>query len=68
MFELAGQLYISLECHNCLSRQFQRRSHILKIIFKLLDVDEPRVLLRMARLILAVSKHFVNWENKYLYL
>ncbi|XP_005102121.1 armadillo repeat-containing protein 2 isoform X2 [Aplysia californica] len=53
MYELASQLYTTLECRNCLTRQFQHRSNILKIIFKLLDVDEPRVLLRMARLILA---------------
>ncbi|CAL1534975.1 unnamed protein product [Lymnaea stagnalis] len=61
--ELAGHLYSTLECHNCLSKQFPHRSSLLKAIFKLLDVDEPRVLLRLARLILAFKVSGNNLLN-----
>ena len=51
-----GYQYLSIQCF-LLS---MHRSHILKVVFKLLDVDEPRVLLRMARLILAVSPFLLS--------
>ncbi|KAH9525058.1 Armadillo repeat-containing protein 2 [Bulinus truncatus] len=51
--EFADLLNVALEKNNCFSKQFQHRASLLTIIFKLLDVDEPRVLLKLARLILA---------------
>ncbi|PVD28492.1 hypothetical protein C0Q70_11080 [Pomacea canaliculata] len=50
---LAGNLYNLLEENNCLGKHFHHRSTVLKVIFKLLDVEEPRLLLKLARLILA---------------
>ncbi|RUS90870.1 hypothetical protein EGW08_001377 [Elysia chlorotica] len=61
--ELAGQIYSALESKGCFTKQFQHRSHILKVIFKLLDVDEPRVLLRLARLILGFKVSGNNLLN-----
>ncbi|BFZ09273.1 hypothetical protein BsWGS_12312 [Bradybaena similaris] len=61
--KLAETLYISLERHGCFTKQFQHRSQILKVIFKLLDVDEPRVLLKLSRLILAFKVSGNNLLN-----
>ncbi|GFS09328.1 armadillo repeat-containing protein 2, partial [Elysia marginata] len=61
--ELAGEIYSALESKGCFTKQFQHRSHILKVIFKLLDVDEPRVLLRLARLILGFKVSGNNLLN-----
>lgn len=57
---LAGNLYNLLEENNCLGKHFHHRSTVLKVIFKLLDVEEPRLLLKLARLILAVSISFCH--------
>jgi len=54
--ESTDNLYQILKKENLLGKNCKQRSAILKSIFKLLDVEEPRVLLRLARLILAVSK------------
>ncbi|KAK0053512.1 armadillo repeat-containing protein 2 [Biomphalaria pfeifferi] len=53
IYELAGLLYDALDKHNCLTKQFEHRANLLKTIFKLLDVEEPRVVLKLVRLILA---------------
>ncbi|XP_067674681.1 armadillo repeat-containing protein 2-like isoform X1 [Haliotis asinina] len=51
--ELAEDLYIVLDTNKKLTKSYKQRSSILKAIFKLLDVEEPRVMLKLARLILA---------------
>ncbi|XP_072036074.1 armadillo repeat-containing protein 2-like [Amphiura filiformis] len=48
------ELYDALEEGNMLGRAAKRRNVALKTIFKLSDLSEPRVLLRAARLILAL--------------
>lgn len=53
--ELADSLYIILQRENLLGRNCKKRSHILKTVFKLLDAEEPKVLLQLAKIILAVS-------------
>ena len=51
-----SQIYTVLEEGNLLGRRSgKRRGTILKAVFKLLDNDDPQLLLRLARLILAVS-------------
>jgi len=55
--ELAGQLYTALDEGQHLGRSCPWRPVILKTVFKLLDQESPRLLLKLARLILAVS-HF----------
>ena len=54
--KLTDELYALLLKENLLGKNCKRRSAILKSIFKILDLDDPRVLLRLARLILSVSK------------
>ncbi|KAK7108771.1 armadillo repeat-containing protein 2-like isoform X1 [Littorina saxatilis] len=52
---LAGDLYSLLEDNNCLGKHFRQRSSVLKVIFRLLDVEDTRLLLKLARLILAMK-------------
>lgn len=52
---LASDLYNILEDNNCLGKHFRQRSTVLKVIFRLLDVEDTKLLLKLARLILAVS-------------
>ncbi|XP_033741539.1 armadillo repeat-containing protein 2-like isoform X2 [Pecten maximus] len=51
--ECADSLYKLLQRENLLGKNCKQRSTILKSVFKLLDLEEPKVLLRVARLILA---------------
>lgn len=56
-----SQIYTVLEERNLLGRQSgKRRGTILKAIFKLLDNDDPRLLLRLAKLILALQVSGTN--------
>jgi len=52
--DLTDQLYATLERGHYLGRSCPWRPMILKTVFKLLDQDSPRLLLKLARLILAV--------------
>ena len=52
---LASDLYNILEDNNCLGKHFRQRSIVLKVIFRLLDAEDTKLLLKVARLILAVS-------------
>ena len=53
--EFSDELHMLLEKQGLLGKNYKQRSRILKAIFKMLDLDEPKLLLRLARLILAVS-------------
>ena len=53
--EFSDELHVLLEKQGLLGKNYKQRSRILKAIFKMLDLDEPKLLLRLARLILAVS-------------
>jgi len=53
--DLASQLYSALDEGHYLGKSCPWRPVILKAVFKLLDQESPRLLLRLARLILAVS-------------
>ena len=44
-----------LEESNCLGKQFRYRSTILKVLFRLLDVDDAELRLKLASMILDVS-------------
>ena len=59
---LADGLYEVLEEGKMLGKACKRRSVMLKTIFRLLDLESPKLLLKFARLILAVSesKSFSN--------
>lgn len=50
---LSDELYSLLQKNNLLSKNYKQRSRILKAIFKMLDLEEPKLLLQLARLILA---------------
>jgi len=52
--DLSDQLYSTLEEGHYLGRSCPWRPTILKTVFKLLDQQSPRLLLKLARLILAV--------------
>ncbi|ESP01061.1 hypothetical protein LOTGIDRAFT_140035, partial [Lottia gigantea] len=57
------ELYQTLENEGLLNKHYKYRSIILKAIFKLLDVEEPKVLLMFSRLILGfrvTSKNLIN--------
>lgn len=54
---LTQQLYDVLAKGQLLGRVCQQRSTILKTLFKLLDLSSPSTLLKLARLILAVSHY-----------
>lgn len=51
--KLTDELYALLLKENLLGKNCKRRSAILKSIFKILDLDDPKVLLKLARLILS---------------
>ena len=55
LLTLSEQLYSTLDDAQLLGKNCKRRSLILKTVFKLLDLYSPRLLLKLARLILAVS-------------
>ncbi|KAL4233349.1 Armadillo repeat-containing protein 2 [Mactra antiquata] len=50
---LSDDLYELLLKNNLLTKNYKQRSRILKAIFKMLDLEEPKLLLQLARLILA---------------
>ncbi len=52
--QLTEALYTALEEGHMLGKKCKRRSLILKTIFKLLDLDSPKLLLKLARLIFSV--------------
>lgn len=52
---LSVKLYTVLSEGHLLGKSSKYRPTILKAIFKLLDLDAPRLLLKLARLILAVG-------------
>ncbi|XP_074649420.1 armadillo repeat-containing protein 2-like [Tubulanus polymorphus] len=60
---LANQLYQILESKNLLGRNCIRRSSILKHIFKLLDVPEPKLLILLAKIIFAFHVSGNNLTN-----
>ena len=58
--EVCGSLWSSLEQHNLLGRTggvggTKRRSAVLRTVFKLLDHKDPHLLLKVAKIITAVS-------------
>ncbi len=60
--EVCGSLWSSLEHHNLLGRTggvggTKRRSAVLRTVFKLLDHKDPILLLKVAKIITAVSIH-----------
>lgn len=55
--QVTEDLYSLLQKENLLGRNCKQRTTILKSIFKLLDADDTRIQLKLARLILAVSNH-----------
>ena len=52
---VSEELYTLLQKEKLLGKNCKQRSTILKTVFKFLDVEDPKVLLGLARLILAVS-------------
>ena len=62
--DLTDQLYSALDQGHYLGRSCPWRPVILKAVFKLLDQESPRLLLKLARLILAVSQNSVlsHWK------
>ncbi|XP_064628515.1 armadillo repeat-containing protein 2-like isoform X2 [Lineus longissimus] len=63
LIHLGNMLYKALSEGNLLGRNCKRRSAILKSIFKLLDMEEPRLLLVLARNILALKVSGNNLMN-----
>ncbi|KAK2154942.1 hypothetical protein LSH36_253g04000 [Paralvinella palmiformis] len=61
--ELSLQFYQALEEANLLGKNCKRRPLILKTVFKLLDLESPKLLLRLARLILALKVSGNNLVN-----
>ena len=55
IISLSDDLFQVLQDHSLLSKNYKQRSKILKAIFKMLDLEEPKLCLRLARLILAVG-------------
>lgn len=53
IIEQSDELYQLLQQNNLLTKNYRQRSRILKAIFKMLDLEEPKLLLKLARLILA---------------
>lgn len=58
--QVTEDLYSLLQKENLLGRNCKQRTTILKSIFKLLDADDTRIQLKLARLILAVSNHEIK--------
>ena len=61
--ELSDTLYTTLELAGVLGKNCKRRSAILKMVFRLLDLESPRLLLKLARLILALRVSGNNLTN-----
>ena len=61
--DLTSQLYSALDSGGYLGRSCPWRPVILKTVFKLLDQESPRLLLKLARLILAVSQTNYGWVH-----
>ena len=59
LLTLSEQLYSTLDDAQLLGKNCKRRSLILKTVFKLLDLYSPRLLLKLARLILAVRNRIL---------
>ena len=55
LYTLASALYEALDKGSLLGKACGQRAAILKTLFKLLDLDSPKLLLKLATLILAVS-------------
>ncbi|XP_052807595.1 armadillo repeat-containing protein 2-like isoform X2 [Mya arenaria] len=53
LISLSEELYQLLLKNGLLVKTYKQRSRILKAIFKMLDLEEPKLLLQLARLILA---------------
>lgn len=53
------QLHLALEEGNLLGNKFQRRSVLLKTLYKLVDVGSDLLSLKLAKIILAVSVSFL---------
>ncbi|XP_077976890.1 armadillo repeat-containing protein 2-like [Glandiceps talaboti] len=56
-------LYKTLEAGNMLGRGVKRRSSVLKPVYRLLDIDNPKLMLKLARLILAFKVSGNNLMN-----
>ncbi|XP_070568677.1 armadillo repeat-containing protein 2-like isoform X2 [Ptychodera flava] len=56
-------LYKMLEEGNLLGRGVKRRSSVLKPVYRLLDIDNPKLMLKLARLILAFKVSGNNLTN-----
>ncbi|KAL3882503.1 hypothetical protein ACJMK2_028840 [Sinanodonta woodiana] len=60
---LSDALYDTLEKKGMLGKNYKQRSTVLKAIFKMLDLEEPRLLLKLARLILSFKVSGNNLLN-----
>ncbi|KAK3593875.1 hypothetical protein CHS0354_011480 [Potamilus streckersoni] len=61
--DLSDTLYNTLEKKGMLGKNYKQRSTVLKAIFKMLDLEEPRLLLKLARLILSFKVSGNNLLN-----
>ncbi|KAL5009503.1 hypothetical protein ScPMuIL_011808 [Solemya velum] len=61
--ELLENLYRLLEKENLLGKNCKQRAQILKVVFKVLDIDDARLMLKLARLILAFKVSGNNLLN-----
>ncbi|KAI8498698.1 Armadillo repeat-containing protein 2 [Branchiostoma belcheri] len=61
--DLCDRLYTTLDTAGLLGRAAKRRSALLKTLYKLIDIDDPRVMLKLARLILALKVSGKNLTN-----
>ncbi|CAH1229269.1 ARMC2 [Branchiostoma lanceolatum] len=61
--DLCDRLYTTLDMASLLGRAAKRRSALLKTLYKLIDIDDPRVMLKLARLILALKVSGKNLTN-----
>ncbi|XP_015428204.1 PREDICTED: armadillo repeat-containing protein 2 [Myotis davidii] len=57
------QLHRTLEEENMLGKKFRRRSHLLKTLYKLVDVGSDPLSLKLAKLILALKVSRTNLLN-----
>ncbi|XP_035677408.1 armadillo repeat-containing protein 2-like [Branchiostoma floridae] len=61
--DLCDRLYTTLDTAGLLGRAAKRRSALLKTLYKLIDIDDPRIMLKLARLILALKVSGKNLTN-----
>ncbi|XP_066275895.1 armadillo repeat-containing protein 2-like [Branchiostoma lanceolatum] len=61
--DLCDRLYTTLDTASLLGRAAKRRSALLKTLYKLIDIDDPRVMLKLARLILVLKVSGKNLTN-----